>query len=204
MIKTFDINWLDPSDLKKHITKLQQRRKKLLKGLGYNPIRFNSSHNTVEKLLPILYEFYDSVPRDVGIYYTYFHCNPFEILNPRNLKDLWLLELFPDLKYKPFYVGKGKNNRLLNLNRNDSHRKIRASIRQKGKDIIPYKAISLISERTSLDYENCFIDVLGLISLSKEGYLCNLDEGYTNRRKYYTKDQRHICKLNGFSLKEKI
>jgi len=181
-------NYDDPSELKKLISVLQNRRKNILRSLGYDQINFNGSKYNSNTILPALEEMYKVDNCTVGNYYIYAHCNPLKPLSvTTNLKHLFLATKFPSIKYEPFYVGKGTGNRAYDLSRNDSHRKIRSNILKYKKDIDVCILDNYLSEDTALAKESKLIDILGLISLSKHGLLTNLDEGidYLYRREQY-------------------
>jgi len=179
MKKDFSIDWDNPSDIKKHISMLQIRRKLLLRKLGYNEITFNNSKYNLDNIFPEINKLYNSIQIEKGDYYVYFHCNPLIKVDIRNsLKDLFLATNF-NINYLPFYVGKGKGTRYLDLNRNDSHRKLRTSLHNLKLEIIPIKVIEGISENSALTLENFYMYFLGLKALTKDGYLCNLSENNT-------------------------
>lgn len=205
--KIIEIDFDDPSDLKRNITKLQKRRKTVLRQLGYDQIHFNGSKYNLDTILPIMKDIYSfKLPGeydDTGEYYIYFHCNPLKPLFVKNnLKHLFISLQFPGIKYEPFYVGKGKDNRAYNLARNDSHRKIRTNIIKYKKDIEVFIAEKNLNESKALAKEAKLIDILGLQAISKYGLLCNLDEGFepSNRRSLYADNMKKLIKRNGFTI----
>lgn len=178
----------NPSELKKLISVLQNRRKNVLRSLGYDQINFNGSKYNITTILPAIEEMYNVNNCTSGNYYIYAHCNPLKPLAiTTNLKHLFLATKFPSIKYEPFYIGKGTGNRAYDLSRNDSHRKIRSNIIKYKKDIDVCILENYLSEDSALAKESKLIDILGLISLSKHGMLANLDEGvdYSYRREQY-------------------
>jgi hypothetical protein len=203
MKKIIEVDFDDPKDLKKVISGLQIRRKDLLRKLGFNEIRFNGSKYNIDNILPEFNRMLDSVNIESGDNYVYFHCNPYRKLDVSgNVKHLFLASRFNNITHEPIYVGKGIGDRYLDLNRNDSHRKIRSIIRRKGQDLIPVKIIENISERTALELENVFMYSLGLKALSQYGLLCNLIENDNSSIKYLIQDNEvmtKILKKNGFS-----
>lgn len=210
MDKTITVDWDDPKDLRKFISILQIRRKKVLRELGYDQIYFNGSRYNLDSLLPafekmwstnfsFLYENCDETKK----YYLYFHCNPMKPLDVKNnIKHLFLASKFPNLRYEPFYVGKGKDKRVLDLNRNENHRKIRQQINKFKMEIDPVIVVERLSEAESLCKESIMIDILGLICYSKHGLLVNLDEGEQFQKRRLTYDDesgtiKKILKSNG-------
>jgi hypothetical protein len=210
MKKTFEIDWDDPSDIKKHSSLLLCRRKKLLQDLGYSGVSFSNSKYHCDTFLPVLNEMYDSdfthLYEDSSAkkaFYVYAHCNPLKKLHAKHdLKHLFLALRFPLLTHEPFYIGKGYGDRFLDFNRNDSHRKIRQQLLKSGKDLLPVKLEEKLNEAEALNKESHLIDILGL--LCYKGILTNLDEGEraTERRRLYRQDEKNyvkkILQANGF------
>jgi hypothetical protein len=119
------------------------------------------------------------------IYYVYAHCDPgFKIALKKNGKTTFGATL--GMTHVPFYIGKGKENRAYDLNRNDSHRKVRQKIQNFGKDIIVTILKEGLTELEALCLESKLIDIFGLIS-QRNGHLVNLDEGVApkDRQKCY-------------------
>jgi hypothetical protein len=123
-------------------------------------------------------------------YYVYVHTDPNQVLDVKLPKFAYLASL--GVKYKPFYVGKGKGNRAYELNRNDSHRKVRQRIKSTAKDIEVFIVKDNLSELEALCLESKIIDILGLIT--NFGLLVNLDEGInaSERRRMYEKDYNKL------------
>ena len=199
-------NYSDPTELKKVISNLQNRRKTVLREIGYIPISFNNTKFNVTSILPILESLYscplpENMDETDNSYYVYFHCNPLEPLNVKNnLKHLFLAITFPELRHVPIYVGKGKDKRAYDLLRNDSHRKIRSQVLKFNKDLEVVIVHKNLTNSQSLNYESKLIDILGLSCLSSAGMLTNLDEGFepSNRRNIHYKvlnNYEQVCKL---------
>jgi hypothetical protein len=132
-------------------------------------------------------------------YYVYAHCDPRKLLNIKNgPKDLFAATI--GLKYKPIYIGKGKEDRAYDLKRNESHRKIRTEILKEGLD---YEVIVLESNLTlgeSLLRESKLIDIFGIQHLNSNSWLINLDEGKYSleRRRLYKKGSGKILLYNKY------
>lgn len=204
-----DIN--NPSELKWLISTLQKRRKKILRKMGYDEVSFAGSKYTMQHLYPA---FESILQTDIGhlyksssqetIYYVYAHCHPDKILNLTNIKHIFLASRF-GLTHEPIYIGKGTGDRYLQLDRNDSHRKIRSVLKEHNKDLLPVMITPpTLTENEALSLESKLIDILGLKSLSPHGILVNLDEGLMplQRRKVYpnTRIVRKILNKNGFRV----
>ena len=66
------------------------------------------------------------------------------------------------LDYYPFYIGKGCGERCENLNRNETHRKIRQKIEDLGYTPKVVKIRENLTELEALSLESKFIDIFGL------------------------------------------
>lgn len=211
MKKIIEIDWENPTEIKKTISLLQNRRKTILRKLGYDQIYFNGSKYNLDSILPAFEEMYQSdfthlfeSSNQNTNFYVYAHCNPLKPLDIRNnIKHLFLASKFCNLKYEPFYIGKGVGERYKDLNRNDSHRKIRHNIKKYNKDIDAVKLLENLDEKKALSFESILIDILGLKTLSNFGLLSNLDEGQNlnERRLSYKNDMiKRILERNGFKI----
>lgn len=172
--------------------------------MGFDEVQFNGGKYNLSHLLPKLNEMYDNQPGGEGDFYVYAHCNPLKPLSVKdNIKHLFLASKFPNLTHEPFYVGKGTGDRFANLTRNDSHRKIRSQLLKLKLDVQPRILVDSLSEERAFSIESNLIDILGILSLSKHGILCNLDEGARaqERRLGYSDEMiKKILKKNGFRL----
>jgi hypothetical protein len=136
---------------------------------------------------------YDSLSlNEDKIYYVYAHLDPSKSIAIGNNAKSTFAATF-GMKYRPIYIGKGIGDRYLDLNRNETHRKIRQKLKSCGKDLIPFKIKEGLSEKEALCLESKFIDIFGVIG--KTGTLVNLDEGVNakERQKYYA---NHLCQLS--------
>jgi hypothetical protein len=95
----------------------------------------------------------------------------------------------------PFYIGKGTGERCNDLNRSETHHKVRQRLKTFGKEIIVFKIGEGLSEAQALQAESKLIDIFGL--LPHGGMLCNLDEGHeaVKRRDLYSTAYEEISSL---------
>lgn len=95
----------------------------------------------------------------------------------------------------PFYVGKGIGSRANDLNRNETHRKIRQKLKKFDKDIVVEIVKDNLTEKEALILESKLIDIFGL--LPNGGRLVNLDEGIKSdeRKLRYIKQLSKINSL---------
>lgn len=187
-----DVDYSCPSSLKKEISRLQKKRKALLRAKGYNEISFQGSKYNLDNLYPVFEEMLNASHRfdslcEYPLYYVYAHCDPRIKLDVRNDIRAYILATKFNMTHQPVYVGKGQGNRFLDFVRDGAHRKIRANIRKEGKDLLAIKILEGVDESQALLLEGKLIDILGCRSLSSQGWLTNLDEGYNKdeRRKSY-------------------
>lgn len=199
-MKTFSVDYDNPSDIKKLISRLQKRRKELLRAKGYNEIRLQGSKYNVDNVLPIMEEMLGDVTPDGGNFYVYAHLSPLNGIDVhKDVRDLWLFNRF-GIVNRPIYVGKGSNGRWKDFNRDGAHRKIRSQCLKAQKELIPVKLFENLSEERALDIEGRLLDILGCKHLSEHGYLTNLDEGAdsSRRRLSYSDLGKKLLSKNGF------
>lgn len=116
--------------------------------------------------------------------YVYAHCDSSAPLHENNALHSFLMSL--GLTHMPFYVGKGVGDRWLDINRNDTHRKMKQKLAALGLEIKPVILVSEVTSYQALAYESKLIDIVGL--RINGGHLVNLDEGKLrkDRHKLYT------------------
>jgi hypothetical protein len=210
MKKIIEINWDNPTELKKWAAKINARRLKILHDLGYQEIQFVGNKYHAPIILDVINSImntdisnvYSNVVGD-DMYYVYVHCNPLKPLKVRNDAKHCFLALRFNLTHEPFYVGKGIGSRYVDLNRNDSHRKIRSQILASEQEVMAIRVNENMTENEALAVESKLIDILGLKSYSRHGLLVNLDEGVAakERRNYYRHSAaKNFLKKNGFNL----
>lgn len=140
-------------------------------------------------------ELYNNLPLDKdNKYYVYVHCDPSAKIAAR--KDgVSTFGATLGMTHLPFYIGKGVGNRAFDLDRNESHRKIRQKLKIFNKDILVTIIKDGLTEMDALILESKLIDIFGLTSHG--GRLVNLDEGI-NHKERKQKYGDHLKKLNIF------
>lgn len=124
-------------------------------------------------------------------YYVYAHCNPTRPWMANRGKAAFGASL--GLQCAPFYIGKGTGRRAYDLNRSETHRKIKQKIQSKDKEPEIYIIKGNLTELEALSMESKLIDIYGLVA--HRGYLTNLDEGFNkdDRRYKYIEDYKILC-----------
>lgn len=126
------------------------------------------------------------------IYYVYAHCDPSaKIAFGKDGRSTFSATL--GMTHLPFYIGKGVGERAYDLNRNETHRKVRQNLASFNKEPIITILKDGLTESQALGYESKLIDIFGVIG--KGGRLTNLDEGVNalDRRNVYKED---LVKIN--------
>jgi hypothetical protein len=212
-IETFTVDTDNPQDIIRVTKRLNLIRHVLMRNLGHENVTMHGNNYSMKKMMPMmedildsdisaLYPDLDDTKRD---YYVYAHCDPMSIIKLKDSPDLRLLAVcmrFPQMRFMPFYIGKGCGDRSEQLNRNEGHRKIRTRILAAKTDIDVVKLAENLTEREALSLESKLIDILGLKLLSKKAFLVNLDEGAhpIARRCLYGENKflTQFLKRNGF------
>lgn len=96
----------------------------------------------------------------------------------------------------PFYIGKGTGDRAFDLNRNETHRKIRQRLREGGKDISVRIIKDGITESQALALEDKLIDIFRLKIYG--GFLTNLDEGYYPKQRQELYAEQYSLMVPGY------
>jgi len=145
---------------------------------------------------------YDGIQLDENpIYYVYVHCDPSrKIAISRDAKTTFAATL--GMKYFPFYVGKGTGNRAYELDRNESHRKVRQKIKTFYDEIDVKILKEGLTEKQALILESKLIDIFGITA--QGGRLVNLNEGVKNKERHnlYRDSLIYINKFFRNSLKK--
>ena len=110
-------------------------------------------------------------------YYVYAHCDPSNavFVSKYNTNGLQAFAATLGLTKYPIYIGKGTGNRAYQLDRSETHKKVRQSLRSRGLDLQTFIIKDNLTESEALALEAKLIDIFGLICYG--GKLTNLDEG---------------------------
>lgn len=198
MIKTFnvDIESIDECNrliniLKSHIGNIKHKQGQRSKNDSIK-IKFDACYEIINTDITDLYE--DINFNEARNYYVYVHCDPTASIALK--KDgVSTFGATMGMTHLPFYVGKGTGNRAFELDRNETHRKVRQKLKLFDKDIKVTILKEGLTEKEALMLESKLIDIFGLISIG--GRLVNLDEGIksSERKQKYNK---YLKELNSF------
>ena len=131
----------------------------------------------------------DSAP----IYYVYAHCEHNKIAIGKDGVTSWAATL--GMQYRPFYIGKGTGTRAFDLNRNETHRKVRQRLAEFKQEPNVQIIKDNLTELDAFCLESKLIDIFGVIG--KGGSLVNIDEGirYKERRSRYA---NYLMEINNY------
>jgi len=196
-LKTFTIDWDNYDEVSSLGCKIKSRLGEI------NPNRISKNDKiriSIDRCQKIfncdITQVYSDLHLDKNpIYYVYAHLDPTKkIAIGVNGKTTFAATLGMDCF--PFYIGKGTGDRCFNLNRNETHRKIKQKIESLGKEVKIIKLIESLTEIEALCFESKLIDIFGLIP--HKGYLSNLDEGINKdmRRLIYRQEFEKLTGIN--------
>jgi len=186
-IKTIEIDYDSLEDIGKWINILKSQYSTLRKSIDPDfttkndriKKEFNACNEIINTDITKIYSNLELDPDKK--YYVYAHCDSgFKIALKKNSKTTFAATL--GMKYVPFYIGKGTGNRAFDLNRNESHRKVRQKLHSLGKEVDVFIIKDNLSELEALCLESKLIDIFGLLS-QRNGYLVNLDEGINSKER---------------------
>lgn len=196
-VKIIEVKWDD----KEQITKLYQSLKGRMLNLNTDRLTRNERHRIIQDCCEKIFNadissIYEGMKLDENpIYYTYAHLDTSKhITIGVSGKSTFLATL--GINYLPFYIGKGVGDRCYDINRNETHRKVKQKLIGLNKEIEIYKIKDGLTEKEALIMESKFIDMLGLIPTG--GKLSNLDEGM------FSKERRLLYKKEFDILNNKI
>ena len=196
-VKNFEVDLDSVEDCQKLINQLKSNIGELrILTHGSKKQRVRSVFEACQKIyntdISDLYRHLDLDPNP--IYYVYTHSEPSKkIAIGKNGISTFAATLGMELI--PFYVGKGVGDRAYDLNRNETHRKVRQKLQQFGQEVSVKILKSGLTEMGALILESKLIDMFGLIASG--GKLVNLDEGVNSkeRRLKYKDELREISML---------
>ena len=156
-----------------------------------NGLRFESCKRIYDTDISDLYSELnlDATPS----YYVYAHCEPNKIAIGKDGVTSWLATMGVDLI--PFYIGKGIGDRAYDLNRNETHRKVRQRLKEFNQDAQVRIIKDGLTELEALCLESKLIDIFGL--MGKGGRLVNLDEGIKSKERQ-SRYASHLVEINSF------
>lgn len=198
--KVFTIDFDSSADCKKLLNQIKSRLGELLikdnpdynTKAEMNRRKFNACLEIIDTDITDLYADL-TLSSDLN-YYVYVHCDPNAKIALK--KDgISTFGATLGMTHLPFYIGKGIGNRAFELDRNESHRKIRQKIKTFNKDILVTVLKDGLSERDALVLESKLIDIFGLTSVG--GRLVNLDEGVKSKERKH-KYSEQLKELNLF------
>lgn len=203
-IKTFTVDFDSLEDCNKLLNTLKSNMGNLRSAVGgitrkdIFKSKFDACNNIFETDISSVYS---NIKTDNdNHYYVYVHCDPGA--NIAVGKDgITTFGATLGMSKIPFYIGKGKGNRAFELDRNETHRKVRQKLKTFGNDIHVQIIKSNLTEKEALMYESKLIDIFGLRTCG--GKLVNLDEGVNSseRRLLYAKDLHTISDFYKQSIK---
>jgi hypothetical protein len=196
-IKTFTVDLNSEEECKKVINILRSNLGDLSKNIsGSKKDKVKAVFDACQKIYDTdISNLYKHLKLDASpVYYVYTHSQPSDkIAIGHNGISTFAATLGMDLV--PFYVGKGTGNRAYDLNRNETHRKVRQKLSLYNLDISVKIIKENLTELEALMLESKLIDMFGLIS--QGGRLVNLDEGVNNkeRKQLYYEELQKINKI---------
>lgn len=185
MKRTFEIDFDDIAACKRLINLLRGRvgELKVLDGQETRADRkravFDACNAILETDISHLYKEDNDLSRE---FYVYAHVDPSKKIAINKCgKTTFAATL--GLTSPPIYIGKGTGLRAYDLNRNETHRKIRQKLLTFGTDISVHIVKSNMTSAEALALESKLIDIFGLIA--NGGRLANLDEGHCKEERRF-------------------
>lgn len=182
--KTFEVDWDSYVEIDQLI-KCLKCRIGVLNPRPSKKERFRQKLNKIQNVFEADISFlYDKEYDKTQKYYVYAHMkSDWKIAIGYNPISTFAATL--GMTHVPFYIGKGCDNRAFNINRNETHKKMKEYLQSSDKEVIVHIIKDQISEKEAFILEDKLIDIFGLRVFG--GLLTNLDEGCKpkERRLYY-------------------
>jgi hypothetical protein len=194
--KIFSVDWDNLEDVDKLFLKIQGRRQDLKKnnGLLKRPTdtqifqkRWDAIQTILNEDISFLYEDVTSLDKEKK-YYVYAHCDTNNKLDISKKNPYHVLAASLNMRFMPFYIGKGTGDRYMRGDRNRNYSKI---VSKKITEIDKIIIKSDLDEAESLQFESKLIDLFGLAIHG--GFLINIDEGYK-------RDHRRFCYVESLRI----
>lgn len=195
-IKNFAVDWDDYESVRQLFNQVKTRKLQIEPGrISKRQIQaaaFHAAWEIYQTDISFIYEV--EIPNGSNDYYVYAHCDPTRAVS--NKAGIPAFAASIGLPSMPFYIGKGVGNRAFDLNRNETHRKVRQKITKMGKEPSIVIIENGLSSQKALAAESKLIDIFGLNV--RGGCLCNLDEGAdsSQRQSLY---KEPLSKLGSFN-----
>lgn len=200
MEKTFKIDWDSLEEVRGFFNQAKSRFFELNRLATHTPSRHERNRRILEAASYIwdsdISDLYTGLKLDEEKrYYVYAHLDTTKKIAV-GFAGLSTFAATLGMGFFPFYVGKGTGDRCSELNRNETHRKVRERIQKFGKSPEVFQVKKGLTEQEALQYEAKLVDIFGLVT--NKGYLTNLDEGLMpeQRRSMYAEQFRALAKIN--------